>query len=167
MSVRQEADCHFLQTPTQAVERLERTPKMACEIFSPLDCAAHGAIRRSRGAGRPALIKTLTDQNVDRLAQTERLRFELVDRLGPVIFQQSGQRTVGENATIGLTAGAIVTFVFGIADPLNRGPTNRTRLFEFAVDRHFGSKCGDSLRKRLWHRTIQPVSRAIRLDIQG
>src|SRR5438270_4173227 len=71
---------------------------------------------------------------------------QFLDRPRPVVFEQAGERPVGQNFTAGLAAGAVVRFVVGIHDPLNLRAADRARLAEFAVDRHVGTEGGHFLR---------------------
>ncbi len=45
--------------------------------------------------------------------------FQFFDRLGPIIFEETRQRPVGQELAIGLTGGAIVGLVTGIDDALH------------------------------------------------
>src|SRR5262245_27398950 len=82
-----------------------------------------------------------------------------VDGPRPIVFEETGQRTIREESATRLAAGTIVTFVFRVDDSLNGCPTDRTRLPEATVNRHLGPKGGDLLRKvpfRLLAQTIDP-----------
>src|SRR5258708_8826654 len=89
-----------------------------------------GAPRLDCGCGRP----------VDPL-------FQLFQRARPIVLEQLGQGTIREQLSTGLASRAVVGFVLGVHNPLNRRAANRAGLSEFAVHRHFLSKCGDMLGK--------------------
>src|SRR5207248_2360633 len=74
---------------------------------------------------------------------------ELVDRSRPARFQKARQRAIGEDGASGLTARAVVRFVFGVDDALHGRAANRTRLSEFAVHRHLRTERGHPRRKVL------------------
>src|SRR3989442_12868698 len=61
---------------------------------------------------------------------------ELVDRSRPARFQEARQGAIGEDRACGLTARAIVRFVFGVDDALHGCAADRAWLSEFAVHRH-------------------------------
>ena len=67
----------------------------------------------------------------------------------PIIFEKSRERAVGENATLGLAARAIVGLVVGVADALNGGAADRAGLTEAAVDGHARTERSDLLRKTI------------------
>ena len=55
---------------------------------------------------------------------------------GPIVLQQPGQRTIGEETPFGLTARAVVRLVLAPDDSLNGSAAIRTWLSEPAVDAH-------------------------------
>src|SRR5262249_26167175 len=70
---------------------------------------------------------------------------QLVDRSRPVLPEEPRQRPIGEDPPPGLATGAVVRFVVGIADSLNRRAAVRARLIEPPVHGHFLMKCRDVL----------------------
>ena len=62
--------------------------------------------------------------------------------MGPVGFEEPGETAVGQDFAAGLAGGAVVGFVVGIADALDRGAADGARLLEAAVDGHFGAEGG-------------------------
>src|SRR5258708_194672 len=73
--------------------------------------------------------------------------FQLFQGARPIVLEQLGQGAIREQLPARLASRAVVGFVFGVHNPLNRRAANRARLSEFAVHRHFLSKCGDLLWK--------------------
>src|SRR2546429_9234396 len=73
----------------------------------------------------------------------------LFERARPILLQEPGQRPVREHAPTGLTGGAVVHFVFRVADALYRRSANRTRLAKPAVDGHAVAKSGHSFRESI------------------
>jgi hypothetical protein len=95
-------------------------------------------------------------------------RLQLLDRTRPVFFQQSRQGPVGEDFALGLALRAIVCFVRGVTDSLNRSLANRARHFESAMNRHAFAECryllGEAI-AGLLNQTIGPVlKRCLRRD---
>src|SRR5688572_6858863 len=85
---------------------------------------------------------------------------ELVDRARPVLLQETGQCTVGEQSSLSLAARAIVRFVARIPNPLNRTRANRTRLPVATVNRHPLAESSDLFRKavpRGLTKTLDPL----------
>ena len=65
---------------------------------------------------------------------------------GQSSFNKRDNERSAEPAT-GLAGGAVVHFVFGVADPLDRRPADRARLAVPAVHGHPLPKCSDLLRE--------------------
>ena len=61
--------------------------------------------------------------------------------------QQTRKAAVGEDFATGLASGAIVGFVVGISDSLNRAAAARTGLAEAAVNRHLRTERSHALRE--------------------
>src|SRR6266850_2868096 len=71
-----------------------------------------------------------------------------LQRAWPVVFEKARKRSVGQDTSARLATRAIVAFVLGVDDPLDRGAAHRTRLPEASVDGHRVMKRRDLLRKR-------------------
>ena len=82
---------------------------------------------------------------------TSALLLEFVEGPGPIVFEQTGQRTVGQQPAVRLAGGAVVGLVVGVGDPLHRRAASRARFVELAVDRHLLSEGGDPLGPPLPH----------------
>src|SRR2546423_7970439 len=68
---------------------------------------------------------------------------QLVDRLGPILLQQSRQRAIGEQLSVRLTARTIIGLVVGVANALHRRTADGAWLTKLSVDRHLVAECGD------------------------
>src|SRR2546430_10057841 len=73
----------------------------------------------------------------------------LFERARAILLQAPGPRPVREHAPTGLTGGAVVHFVFRVADALYRRSANRTRLAKPAVDGHAVAKRRHSFRESI------------------
>src|SRR5512137_1601114 len=63
-------------------------------------------------------------------------RLHLLDRPRPVVLEQAGERSVGEDPSTGLAAWTVVGLARGVDDALHRGPAGRAGLPVAAMDRH-------------------------------
>ncbi len=68
---------------------------------------------------------------------------EFVEGAGPVFAEEAGEGAVGEEFSAGLARGAIVGFVGGVANALDRGVAARAGLFVPAVNGHAFAESGD------------------------
>src|SRR6266545_3475913 len=69
--------------------------------------------------------------------------------LRPVAFEELREGTVGEELAAGLADGAVIRFILGVDDPLDRRAAVRAGLAVAAVHRHSLAEGGDLLRERL------------------
>src|SRR5207247_9328977 len=69
-------------------------------------------------------------------------RLQLLQRLRPVLMQETRERTVREEAAARLTARAVVGLVVRVNDPLHGRAAVGTRLAVAAVHRHVGTERG-------------------------
>src|SRR5438067_8263638 len=67
---------------------------------------------------------------------------QLVERSGPILFQQTRERAIGEQATFVLTARAVIGLVVRVPNALNGRAAHRTWLTEAAVHGHLRAKGG-------------------------
>src|SRR5712692_7688968 len=72
---------------------------------------------------------------------------QLFDRSRPVVLEKFREHPIREQLAAGLAARAVVCFVFGVDDPLDRGSANGTGTSELSVHGHLVPKCRDLLRK--------------------
>jgi hypothetical protein len=87
---------------------------------------------------------------------------EFIKVARPIIFQEPGERAVGEYSPAGLASGTVVGFIVGIADSLHGSATDRAWFVEPAVHRHPGTKRGDLFGKavsRLGAETLDPFEK--------
>src|SRR5205807_7511794 len=87
-----------------------------------------------------------------------------IERARPILLQEPGQRPVREHPPTGLTGGAVVHFVFRVADALYRRSANRTRLAKPAVDGHAVAKSRHSFREsipRLGAQALHPRDQGV------
>ena len=68
---------------------------------------------------------------------------KFLDGSRPILFQQHGKRAVGEQFSGGLAPRTIIGLVVGVANALDRGAADRTRLPVLAVDRHLFTEGSD------------------------
>ena len=76
---------------------------------------------------------------------------------GPILFEQSRQRPVGQDPPAGLTSRTVIGFTIGVPDSLKRAPADRTRLAEPAMDGHFGTEGGHILGERVARLGAKPI----------
>src|ERR1051326_351532 len=72
---------------------------------------------------------------------------QFFERTRPIFAQKATQSAVRQQLSTGLTVGAIVGFIGGIADALHLGAALRTRFSIAAVHRHLIMKSRDLFRK--------------------
>src|SRR5437762_812981 len=61
----------------------------------------------------------------------------------PIFLKQSRQRSIRQDFAFGLASGAVVGFVFGVADALDLDAADWTGLAELAVDGEVGAEGSD------------------------
>src|SRR3954468_21786826 len=91
-------------------------------------------------AKRAEPTRLVTDSPQSGAGELRMLLFPGIHGLGPILPEQTAQGAVGQHFAAGLAAGAVVDLIFGVADPLDRGATNRAGLAEAPVHRHTGPK---------------------------
>jgi hypothetical protein len=69
--------------------------------------------------------------------------FEFGEGAGPVSAEEAGEAAVGEEFAVGLAGGAVVSFVVGVADALDRIAATGAGKFVAAVDGHAFAEGGD------------------------
>ena len=82
---------------------------------------------------------------------------EVFESLGPVALEQSGERSVGEQAPLVLALRAVVALPIRVADALHRRAAVGAGLLVLAVDGHFRAEGGDLLREPVPHLSGQVV----------
>ncbi len=86
--------------------------------------------------------------------------FKFIDGLGPVSLEQTGQSTVGQQLAAGLAGRAIIGFVAGVANSLDRRVAIRTWFLITAMHGHLRSKCsyfGGEMLSGLGGKFLQPI----------
>src|SRR5688500_1188222 len=104
----------------------------------------------SRTAPRPVRIRPKPAPRCGRCSKGGRndrnhvadLGFQLLDRAGPVVAQEAGEGTVGEDAAPGLATRAVVHLVLRESHALNGGAAVGAGLAESAVDGEIGAEGG-------------------------
>lgn len=85
---------------------------------------------------------------------------QFVNCFREIIFQQSRQRAIGKQFTIGLTSGTVIGFFVRIPNSLNNRAACRTRSTELPMNSHFRSAGLHLLRElitRLMVKQINPM----------
>src|SRR5947209_5496698 len=65
---------------------------------------------------------------------------QLFNRTWPIVFQQTGERSIGQQLAGGLAARAVIGFIFCVHDALDHRATDGTRLSMPAMNGHAFSK---------------------------
>lgn len=83
--------------------------------------------------------------------------FQFIERAWPVFPQQARKTSVRQKLAAGLTDGAVVGFVVGIADALNRRATSWARQTKATMHCHFFPKRGHFLREARDRFSVEPI----------